>query len=129
MNRTQTLQAVLDYIDDNITEEISMAMIAEKAGYSAYHFSRIFTEAIGISPMSYVTWRKMQFALYDLSHGKKVIDVAMEYGDVKTGLKKLTNSLLTTPHFQPLSTSLLSYLHYTHKHSQPKQKQIERLSA
>jgi len=80
MNHTQTLQVVLDFIDDNLKNEMDAAMLAEKAGYSAYHFSRIFTGAIGISVMQYVTWRKLQYALYDLSHGKKVIDVAMEYG-------------------------------------------------
>lgn len=80
MNRSQTLQNVLDYIDDNITNALSAVKIAESAGYSAYHFSRIFTEAIGIPVMSYVTWRRLQYALYDLSRGKKVIDVAMEYG-------------------------------------------------
>ena len=78
MNHTQTLQTVLDYIDDNLKNEINVAMIAEKAGYSAYHFSRVFTEAIGISLMSYVTWRRLQYALYDLSHGQKVINVAMD---------------------------------------------------
>jgi len=80
MNHTDTLQAALEFIDDNITNEINVAMVAEKAGYSAFHFSRMFTEAIGISLMSYVTQRKLQFALYDLVRGKKVIDVAMEYG-------------------------------------------------
>ncbi|MCK5128266.1 MAG: AraC family transcriptional regulator [Clostridiales bacterium] len=80
MNHTQTLQTVLDYIDDNIKNEISADMIAQKAGYSAYHFSRIFTGAIGISVMNYVTWRRLQYALYDLSQGTKVVDVAMEYG-------------------------------------------------
>ena len=30
--------------------------------------------------MSYVTWRRLQYALYDLSNGKKVIDAAMDYG-------------------------------------------------
>ncbi len=30
--------------------------------------------------MSYITWRKLQYAIYDLSQGKKVIDVAMDYG-------------------------------------------------
>lgn len=80
MNHAQTLQTVLDYIDDNNKNEISADMIAEKAGYSAYHFSRVFTGSIGISVMSYITWRRLQYALYDLSHGKKVIDVAMEYG-------------------------------------------------
>ena len=80
MNHTQELQNVLDFIDENINNEISVVMMAEKAGYSAFHFSRIFTGTIGISAMSYVTWRRLQYALYDLSHGKKVIDVAMEYG-------------------------------------------------
>jgi len=80
MNRTQTIQTALDYIDNNIKDGISAVRIAEKAGYSAYHFSRVFTETIGISVMTYVTWRKLQYALYDLSQGKKVIDVAMEYG-------------------------------------------------
>ena len=80
MNYIQNLQAVLDYIDDNIKNEINAAMIADKAGYSHYHFSRLFKGTIGISVMSYVTWRRLQYALYDLSHGKKVIDAAMEYG-------------------------------------------------
>ncbi len=80
MNYNKTLQIVLDYIDDNITSEINTVMIAEKAGYSVYHFSKIFTETIGISVMSYVTWRKLQYALYDLSKGKKVVDTAMDYG-------------------------------------------------
>ena len=80
MNHIAMLQTVLDYIDDNIKNEITATMIADKAGYSAYHFSRVFTGAIGISVMSYVTWRKLQYALYDLSRGKKVIDAAMEYG-------------------------------------------------
>ena len=80
MNHRETLQAVLDYIDDNITNEISVGLIAKKAGYSTHHFNRIFTGAIGTTVMSYVTWRKLLYALYDLTHGKKVIDVAMEYG-------------------------------------------------
>lgn len=80
MNYSQVLQAALNYIDDHITEEISAVMIAEKAGYSLHHFSRVFTGNIGISVMSYVTWRKLQYALYELSQGKKVIDVAMKYG-------------------------------------------------
>jgi AraC family transcriptional regulator len=39
--------------------------------------------------MSYVTWRKLQHALYDLSKNKKVIDVAIEYGfETHGGFKK-----------------------------------------
>ncbi len=80
MNYHQTLQKVLDYIDQHITDEISAAQLAQQAGYSVYHFSRIFTGVIGISALSYVTWRKLQYGLYDLCQGEKVINVAMKYG-------------------------------------------------
>ena len=80
MNRTQVLQTVLEYIDENVRNKINMTETANIAGYSEHHFSRVFTSAIGISLRSYVTWRKLQFALHDLSCGKKVIDAAMDYG-------------------------------------------------
>jgi len=75
-----TYQKIILYIDTNIKDEITATMISEQAGYSEHHFSRMFTRAIGIPLRSYLTWRKLQYALYDLSRGKKVIDTAMEYG-------------------------------------------------
>ena len=42
------LQAALNYIDNNLKDELSAAMIAENSGYSVYHFSRVFTGEIGI---------------------------------------------------------------------------------
>ena len=80
MNHVEAIQTALDYIEDNIRGALNAAAIAGAAGYSAFHFSRIFTETIGISVMSFVTWRRLQYALYDLSRGKKVIDAAMKYG-------------------------------------------------
>ncbi|MCL2362080.1 MAG: AraC family transcriptional regulator [Defluviitaleaceae bacterium] len=79
IQHTPDLQSILDYIDTNIKNEINAVVLAEKSRYSAYHFSRVFTRTIGIPLRSYVTWRRLQYALYDLSLGKKVIDVAMEY--------------------------------------------------
>ena len=78
--QNEIIEAVLAYIDKNITENINLEMITEKSGYSAYHFSRVFSETVGISLISYVTWRKLQFALSDISQGTKVIDIAVKYG-------------------------------------------------
>ena len=78
--RNEIIEAVLNYIDKNITDNINVGLIAEKAGYSAYHFSRIFSGSAGISLIAYVTWRKLQFALYDISKGEKIIDTAVKYG-------------------------------------------------
>jgi len=74
------MQEVLDFIEENLRNELSATLIAEKAGYSVFHFNRIFAETVGISPMSYAAWRRMQHALFDLTRGKKVVDAAMDYG-------------------------------------------------
>jgi AraC family transcriptional regulator len=76
----QSLQAVIDYIDKNISEDISVYKIAEKSGYSVYHLCHLFSDLTGIPLIAYVTWRKLQFAIYDISQGKKIIDAAMDYG-------------------------------------------------
>jgi len=78
--QNEIIEAVLAYIDKNITENINVDLIAEKSGYSAYHFSREFSEIVGISLIAYVTWRKLQYALSDISQGDKVLDIAVKYG-------------------------------------------------
>lgn len=89
MEYEKTIQNALNYIDENIKDELTVESLARKIGYSPYHFSRIFSDRIGISVISYVTWRKLQYALYDLSLGRKVIDTAMEYGfDTHAGFTK-----------------------------------------
>ena len=74
------IQSVLDEIDNRITENIGADELARMANYSTYHFRRVFNELTGTPFMSYITRRKLEYALYDLSQGKKVIDVAMDYG-------------------------------------------------
>ncbi|MHC1694104.1 MAG: helix-turn-helix domain-containing protein [Eubacteriales bacterium] len=74
------IQSVLDEIDKRITENIQADELARVANYSTYHFRRIFIELTGTPFMSYVTRRKLEYALYDISQGERIIDVAMDYG-------------------------------------------------
>ncbi len=74
------VQSILDNIDKRITENIRVDELARAANYSVYHFCRLFMALTGTSVMNYVTRRKLEYALYDLSQGKRIIDVAMEYG-------------------------------------------------
>jgi AraC family transcriptional regulator len=74
------IQSVLDEIDNRITETIQDDELARAANYSVYHFRRVFIELTGTPVMNYVTRRKLEHALYDLSQGKRIIDVAMDYG-------------------------------------------------
>ncbi|KAB2334583.1 AraC family transcriptional regulator [Cytobacillus depressus] len=74
------LQKTIDYIEDHIKEEINPEELAKMAGYSPYHFYRFFRNAIGYTVMDYVLKRKLQYALYELVNGKKIIQIAFEYG-------------------------------------------------
>ncbi|MFN7253424.1 MAG: effector binding domain-containing protein [Anaerobacillus sp.] len=80
MDYAQLIQKTIDFIDDHITEKISVDDLAKIAGFSTYHFYRVFHSFMNVSVMEYVTRRKLQYALYDLNRGKKVIDIATEYG-------------------------------------------------
>ena len=74
------IQGVLDEIERLIKEDIDTKDLARRAGYSLYHFRRIFIETTGTPVGSYITRRKLEHALYELAQGRKVLDVALEYG-------------------------------------------------
>jgi len=48
------MHAVLDWIADNLSNELSNAELAERAGVSESHFRRVFLEAMGMTPHRYV---------------------------------------------------------------------------
>lgn len=74
------LQSVLDDIDRRITQNITIEELACASHYSIYHFCRLFMARTGTPVMTYVIRRKLEYALYDLSQGRKIIDVATNYG-------------------------------------------------
>ena len=89
MDYEATIQSVLDEIDSRIAENIRIDELARAANYSIYHFCRIFMALTGTPVMNYVIRRKLEYAQHDLSQGKKIIDVAMDYGfSTHTGFAK-----------------------------------------
>jgi AraC family transcriptional regulator len=83
------LQEILRWIDAHIKEKLSVKKLAQKAGFSPYHFCRIFQWNIGYSIMEYVRLRRLVFAASELKSGKFIIDIAVEYGyETHTGFLK-----------------------------------------
>jgi AraC family transcriptional regulator len=72
------LRRVLDYIADNISEEITLENLAAIAGYSAFHFARKFALATGISPGRYISQRRLETAMAELAASKlPVAEIAL----------------------------------------------------
>ena len=74
------LNQVMDYIETHLTDDLSLARIAEYAGVSDYHFRKIFYYLSGMSLHEYIKHRKLSEASKDLWDGEKVTDVAFKYG-------------------------------------------------
>lgn len=80
MEQYPGLQDVLDYIDGHLADDISVKYLADIAGFSVWHFCRVFQWRIGYPAMEYVRCRRLAFAASELSSGKKILDIALEYG-------------------------------------------------
>nr|WP_319488914.1 AraC family transcriptional regulator [uncultured Caproiciproducens sp.] len=89
MNTTEMLQDILEYVDEHITDNLSADLLAARAGFSTWHFCRIFQWGIGYSVMGYVRNRRLAFAAHELNSGQRILDIALEYGfETHSGFSK-----------------------------------------
>ncbi|MDA8223123.1 AraC family transcriptional regulator [Desulfosporosinus sp.] len=83
MNQVEAIRAVQrmqDYIEDHISEEITLKQLSNAAGYSPWHSARIFKEITGRTPFDYIrALRLTRAALVLRDEERKVIDVALDY--------------------------------------------------
>ncbi len=89
MQIVDTIQNSIDFIENNLKSDITLTELSNNAGYSKYHYSRIFKSLTGLSVIEYVNRRKLIHAAFEISNGKKVIDTALTYGfDTGAGFYK-----------------------------------------
>ncbi len=76
-----SIESVVEYMQENLDQNLRLDDFARKAGMSISHFSERFRRQTGQSPMAYFIHLRMRLAcrLLDLS-GKPVKTVAMEIG-------------------------------------------------
>lgn len=78
----RAIQNAIDYAEAHICENLTLEELASAAHYSVSYFARAFRRLTGFSAMSYLTRRKLQYAIHALCSGvnQRIIDVALEYG-------------------------------------------------
>ncbi|MGC8230259.1 GyrI-like domain-containing protein [Pseudobacillus badius] len=77
----ESLQRAIDYMEENLLEDISIDDIARKANSSGFHFQRTFSLLTDISVGEYLKRRRLTLAANELCRtNAKVIDVALKYG-------------------------------------------------
>lgn len=85
MNYREHIEKSIKFMEDHMKENVTIEEIASQSGYSLYHFCRVFNLCMGVSVMEYIRARRLSLAATELSKGRKVIDIAVDYGFETSG--------------------------------------------
>lgn len=112
MDWIERLNSAVNYIEENIGDNIDLNKVARIACCSVYHFQRMFAYMANIPLSEYIRRRRMSLAAVDLQNGSKVIDVAVKYGyDSPTAFNRAFKSLhgISPSQAKEEGVSLLAY--------------------
>jgi len=80
MYYAEAVSKAIAYIENRLHERLAAEDIAAQAGYSPYHFSRIFQLVTRCTVSEYVRGRRLTHAAYDLFCTKlRIVDIAVKY--------------------------------------------------
>lgn len=89
MQYLDIIQDSLDYIEDNLKADIKTEDLSRRAGFSLYHYYRLFQLVVGLPVKQYMLWRKLMWIAWEMSQGRSQIDAALDYSfDTSAGLYK-----------------------------------------
>ena len=78
--KANAVQRMKDYIEEHITEEITLHMLANAANYSPWHAGRTFKELTGKTPFEYIRAIRLSRAAVKLrDEGVRITDVAFDF--------------------------------------------------
>lgn len=112
INRS-VVKELIKWIDGHLTEKIRVDDIAQKSGYSKWHFQRIFHEQTGISLATYIRKRKIQYAAAMLCDKSiPIIDVALHLGyENQQTFTRVFSSIYGVPPAKWRQLNNVKYLH------------------
>jgi AraC family transcriptional regulator len=65
------LELLKDYVLNHLGEPIEVATLASIAGRSPFHFSRVFTRSVGVTPHRYIVHLRLQSAIELVRDGRR----------------------------------------------------------
>lgn len=81
MGWVENIGRALNYIEENITDDISIDMIASQAHVSPFYFQKCFAMLCGFTVGEYIRQRRLTLAGSELAAtDAKIIDIALQYG-------------------------------------------------
>lgn len=80
MSKLAAMTQAVDFVEDHLLEDVSVADMADAVSYSLYHFCRLFSQVVHHTPYDYLMRRRLSEAARVLAAtDQRIIDVAFRY--------------------------------------------------
>lgn len=77
----ESIQKMIDWIEENLTDSPTLLELSEQIGYSPYYCSTQFHQIVGRTMKSYVAGRRLAKATIEIRDSKvRILDIAVKYG-------------------------------------------------
>lgn len=77
----RTIEEMIDWVEENLEDDPTLAKMAGQVGYSEFYCSSKFHEYVGIPFKEYVLRRKLSLAAITLAKtDERIVDIAVQYG-------------------------------------------------
>ncbi len=76
----QRMSRAIRFLSEHYLDQPPLEEAAAAAGLSPFHFQRVFTRYVGVSPKSFVGHLTLGHAKRELAHGASVLDAALDAG-------------------------------------------------
>lgn len=80
MQNADIIRTGISYIEQNLKTDITPEELANMAGYSVWHYQRMFAQTVGVPLAAYINRRRLDRALAEICSKRKATDAALEYG-------------------------------------------------
>lgn len=99
MDWQKCMSQAIDYIENNLSDEIDYSIAAQYMNCSVWEFQRLFSFMTQVPLSEYIRRRRLTLAAHDIQVSRdKVIDVAMRYGyDSPASFSRAFNQLHGSP--------------------------------
>jgi AraC family transcriptional regulator len=77
----EAIQKMIDWIEDNLTQNPSLLDMSKQIGYSPYYCSTQFHSIVGMTLKSYLAGRRLSKSTFEIRDtNQRILDIAIKYG-------------------------------------------------
>lgn len=81
MSPKEIVQSTVDFIEENLSDNLELDIVAEKIGYSKFYLNRLFWDTVGQTINKYIRLRRLTNSARQLVEtDAPIIDIAMDAG-------------------------------------------------